>query len=746
MISQVESGDLIGVLTNIQSIYDQATNRTLLLRLRLPNPSLRWQELAKLADKLGQARENVGAVLKILIQKRNGGVELSCELRLLKPLQDVVTGLYKSLLAPIQLDRASGQSVGVDTETLAQVCADGQRDSLHALVRIFEEPQRKMSAEDRQSLAASLKRESLLSSLSVADCQRGARDSIFAPPAALKKLNEPAMPKGANNRIQYLRSASLGSNGPPEKSAQNAATGGHDERSTQTPTHPSVPRTHPQRSSSLAPIPVIEPEEDHVYVVQPKLPTPPEELPNPFVDSSRFAKLEGGFPFLKPEDRSASATLKPPHMKTTTVDYPTTQEASVPQFLSSPLSDSPMPKLPNIEPYPVSNNHEPGNTDLRRPDIQRAQNFAAAENALGRFSPFSEPDYEASGSYFAAKPAVPRLVDVSNNKQRAYGRPSSKTITGSHPLQHPALTGSDPQSSSKLETSKAKIQRPYTPPQLPSSERSAAKPEMKRVITTPGVPQASVMKQLPTLHRPQIPRSQTDVVQGPSRPNPFLAVPPLPPHVPKQVSDSRNKQRKYVLDIASPVDDTRETLPQPSAWNEYLGFCVGAALAQMNRSDAMIKSTSVNASSKETVHFLKCSSNKCAFQGHGPADKIWESSGVYFRREFLVKSHCKQKKARHAIYAFQCIFCVLARQKSTVIQGTDAFMAHVATHRGQTFSPAVLERTRCVTGRKAASNEAFDVNLPRVNMPAMTVEATPTVAKNNPVDMFQALHSNPVGR
>ena len=79
MIPPNESTNLIDILINIQSNYDRATNRTLLLRLRWPSSSPTWQDLTKLAESLGEVRESFSAVLKILVQKRNGGVELSCE-------------------------------------------------------------------------------------------------------------------------------------------------------------------------------------------------------------------------------------------------------------------------------------------------------------------------------------------------------------------------------------------------------------------------------------------------------------------------------------------------------------------------------------------------------------------------------------------------------------------------------------------------------------------------------------------
>ena len=67
---------VIDTLTQLQSIYDRATNRVLLLRLSWPSSAPIWTELAELAESLSQGRQNFGAVLKVLIEKRKSGVEI----------------------------------------------------------------------------------------------------------------------------------------------------------------------------------------------------------------------------------------------------------------------------------------------------------------------------------------------------------------------------------------------------------------------------------------------------------------------------------------------------------------------------------------------------------------------------------------------------------------------------------------------------------------------------------------------
>lgn len=72
---QDHSHSLTDYLTNIQSIYDRATNRILLLRLRWPSSAPTWTELTELAEDLGQGRSNFGAVLKVLVEKERLGAE-----------------------------------------------------------------------------------------------------------------------------------------------------------------------------------------------------------------------------------------------------------------------------------------------------------------------------------------------------------------------------------------------------------------------------------------------------------------------------------------------------------------------------------------------------------------------------------------------------------------------------------------------------------------------------------------------
>lgn len=83
MSPKIQAESLINSLIAIQSIYDRATNRVLLLRLGWPSSAPIWTELADLAESLAQGRENFGAVLKVLLGKREDGVEVDGGGRLL---------------------------------------------------------------------------------------------------------------------------------------------------------------------------------------------------------------------------------------------------------------------------------------------------------------------------------------------------------------------------------------------------------------------------------------------------------------------------------------------------------------------------------------------------------------------------------------------------------------------------------------------------------------------------------------
>ncbi|KAK0271200.1 hypothetical protein LTR35_000170 [Friedmanniomyces endolithicus] len=161
-------------------------------------------------------------------------------------------------------------------------------------------------------------------------------------------------------------------------------------------------------------------------------------------------------------------------------------------------------------------------------------------------------------------------------------------------------------------------------------------------------------------------------------------------------------------------------VPTPTPENEYLGFCKSAWRLQNGDRKAVARCKEFNDGwSQSSVHYLACSSSKCAFAGHINVDQIWDkvwtvdSKGLKFRWSFLAKSHVPQQKVKNHEYAYQCLFCVfLGAEKSPVYFGTDTYLDHVSSsHRGQITSEVVLYKTKGVVDRIASDQEDFDMNL-----------------------------------
>jgi len=159
----------------------------------------------------------------------------------------------------------------------------------------------------------------------------------------------------------------------------------------------------------------------------------------------------------------------------------------------------------------------------------------------------------------------------------------------------------------------------------------------------------------------------------------------------------------------------------PSSANGFAGFCKGAFSLQVG--SQTLKLARDIGPVMSTSFFFAC--RKCAFGG--PAfdrsggweydTSIHKSHGVHYRWLFLAKSHVQQSKAKHGVYNYKCIFCVLQNTDSPVYQRAGNLMQHIATHRGKQLGDTILDRTSCIDGRVAAEDEQFDINLtPHINL------------------------------
>ncbi|KAK3071022.1 hypothetical protein LTR53_009418 [Teratosphaeriaceae sp. CCFEE 6253] len=162
-------------------------------------------------------------------------------------------------------------------------------------------------------------------------------------------------------------------------------------------------------------------------------------------------------------------------------------------------------------------------------------------------------------------------------------------------------------------------------------------------------------------------------------------------------------------------------VPTPIPENDYLGFCKSAWKLQNGDRKAMQKTKEFNEFSRSgwspNIYYLACSSSKCVFAGHMPVDKIWdkvwtvEARGLRFRWAFLAKSHVPQQKVRDHQYGYRCLFCVFLGDSGPVYFGTDTYLEHVSSHRGQALSEVVLYKTKCILDRVASETEEFDIDL-----------------------------------
>jgi hypothetical protein len=172
------------------------------------------------------------------------------------------------------------------------------------------------------------------------------------------------------------------------------------------------------------------------------------------------------------------------------------------------------------------------------------------------------------------------------------------------------------------------------------------------------------------------------------------------------------------------------SVPTPTPENDYLGFCKSAwRLQNGDRKGALTRCKEFNDGwSQSSVFFLGCSSSKCAFAGHIDIAKIWDKVWTYpsgpaakdevdggkilkFRWPFLAKSHVQQHKVKDHQYVYQCLFCVFLGEKGAVYAGTDTYLDHVQSHRGQALNEVILYKTQCIADRVAEDHEEFDINL-----------------------------------
>ncbi|KAK4553394.1 hypothetical protein LTR86_009451 [Recurvomyces mirabilis] len=196
----------------------------------------------------------------------------------------------------------------------------------------------------------------------------------------------------------------------------------------------------------------------------------------------------------------------------------------------------------------------------------------------------------------------------------------------------------------------------------------------------------------------------------------------VPPDVNPTTSSSPTSPKPSNRSLSVVTTSGPTSIATPTPENDYLGFCKSAYKLQNGDRKALVKAKEFNDGwSQSAVYYLCCASSKCAFAGHISMDKIWtkvwtvEARGLKFRWPFLAKSHVAQQKVKEHQYGYQCLFCVFGGEKGAVYFGTDMYLEHVSTHRGQALSEVVVYKSQAIVDRIVEVDEhdgtEFDINL-----------------------------------
>ncbi len=187
-----------------------------------------------------------------------------------------------------------------------------------------------------------------------------------------------------------------------------------------------------------------------------------------------------------------------------------------------------------------------------------------------------------------------------------------------------------------------------------------------------------------------------------------------------QVSDMASESAFLPIPLSISHSQEPASIPQPSPGNDYLGFCKAAWQLQAGDRSVM-KKTKQSSLSAPSTYWLCCTGPRCYFTTEIETSAIgtcqsverkYQKMGVAYRFAFLTKSHVRQNKVAAGQALYKCLFCVFLSVHAPIIQGTEAYIDHVAQkHRASNFSQVMLYRTGCVNDRICAAEESFDINL-----------------------------------
>lgn len=158
----------------------------------------------------------------------------------------------------------------------------------------------------------------------------------------------------------------------------------------------------------------------------------------------------------------------------------------------------------------------------------------------------------------------------------------------------------------------------------------------------------------------------------------------------------------------------------PSEVNRYSGFCKGAWRLQIGDRKKAMDERQRPGSMYNALKYWQCS--RCKFEGRlvqidrktARCDRqVMLADGIQFRWEFLFKSHveCRDAAPNPLKSTFGCIFCCAEGRGTPTFGGAQSFMDHLQEHRIRLPVGEVVYRMNCLVGRKASTEEDFDINL-----------------------------------
>lgn len=187
----------------------------------------------------------------------------------------------------------------------------------------------------------------------------------------------------------------------------------------------------------------------------------------------------------------------------------------------------------------------------------------------------------------------------------------------------------------------------------------------------------------------------------------------------------RTMKSEYM--ISPPVGKEKMMDGRPCKDNNYWGFCRGAwAVREGSKKGIKLKTLPSGVYNMKKV--WECST--CTFQGDAftiphPTKKNdtqivvdqrihISMSGIRYRWIFLAKSHVRKKPTDNINEEcnYCCLICSIEGTLSSVYGGVETLMNHIALTHIADMSKTTQEKAKCILGRTAGANEAFDINVP----------------------------------